>query len=86
MVRPRTLTTQQLLEDAESEYTSAVYLFRKAEEKKSADYNEARREMNRLERRLLLIRECIYNNKPEILFRKKGSEVRLDECPAPEWS
>ena len=85
MMIPRALTTQQLLEDAESEYTAAVYRFRTAEEKKSTDYNEARREMNRLERHLLFVRECIYNNKSELIFKKKRTKIEFDKCPAPEW-
>ena len=82
---PKAVTAQQLLQDAEDEYTKAVYRFRKAEETHAANYSDARREMNRLEKRLLWIRQCIYSNKPHLLFKKEKAIVRNEICPEPEW-
>ena len=81
----KAITAQQLLRDAEDEYTKAVYRFREAEEKHAADYSEARREMNRLEKRLQWMRQCIYSNKPHLLFKKEKATVQTKICPEPEW-
>ena len=84
-MKSRPLTAQQLLSDTESEYIEAIYRFRKAEEQKSAEYNEARRDMNCLEKRLLWIRECIYRNKPHLVFQKETAGVSHKTCPEPQW-
>ena len=84
-MKSRPLTAQQLLSDTESEYIAAIYRFRKAEEQKSAEYNEARCEVNRLEKRLLWIRECIYRNKPHLLFQKERANIIHKTCPEPQW-
>ena len=84
-MKSRPLTAQQLLSDTESEYIAAIFRFRKAEEQKSAEYNEARRDMNFLEKRLLWIRECIYRNKPHLVFQKETAGVSHKTCPEPQW-
>ncbi len=53
---------QHVLEDLQEQYVQAVYRFREAEAGKSDDYCEAKREMNRLEHRVLKARFSIYTN------------------------
>ena len=80
-----TFTARHKLKDAVEDYIEAIYRFRRAEAEKSSDYNEARREMNRLEQRLLWTRYCVYSNSTHILLDTLPQNSQLTNCPSPIW-
>lgn len=78
-------TGQHKFDDVAEEYMSAIYRFRKAESEMSDDYNESRREMNRLEQSLQWVRHCIYNKSVHLLFDSPGFTPQSNRCPSPDW-
>ena len=59
----RSFTPQHQLQDAENEYIDAVYKFRQAEKDPKLDYDYARRNMNRLEKKVQELRYKLYSGK-----------------------
>ena len=80
-----TFTPQQQLEDAEQEYTKAIYRFRRAEHDLSSDYASSKQEMLRLEARVRAIREHIYGGKTFELYEPKKTMNQFIGCPEPAW-
>ena len=78
-------TPQHQLEDAEQEYVEAIYRFRQAEEKDTADYTSIKLEMIRLEARLRAIREHIYRGTKYELFEPQKIMNQFGGCPEPAW-
>lgn len=73
------------LRDAGEEYANAIYRFRKAEASGSDDYCAARVEMNRLEMKLLSIREYVYAGNYYKIFDLDEADDKPNKCPCPQW-
>ena len=73
------------LRDAEEEYTNSIYRFREAEASGSNDYCAARVEMNRLEMKLLNMRQYIYTGNVDNLFELDETSNLIIGCPKPDW-
>lgn len=74
------------LRDAEEEYLNAIYRFREAEGSGSNDYCATRVEMNRLEMKLLTIRQYIYTGHIDKIFELERVRFQNVGCPKPEWT
>ena len=82
---PASFTPQHKLEDAEQEYVEAIYRFRRAEERISADYTSSKLEMIRLEAKVRAIREHIYRGTTYELFESPKTFNQFIGCPKPAW-
>ena len=78
-------TPQHQLEDAEQGYVEAIYRFRRAEEKDTADYTSAKLEMIRLEAKVRSIRDHIYRGAKYELFEPHQTINQFIGCPEPAW-
>lgn len=87
-MKKRIFMAQHVLEDLKEQYVEAVYRFRQAENDMSCDYNQKRREINRLEKCVLNARYSIYINKGESLLENKTVQINepLLKCPKPAWA
>ena len=78
-------TAQHMLQDAEAEFTEAIYRFRDAEAANAPEQYAVKREMNDACAKVYGIRQWIYRGTIDELFRPPIREQNFDYCPRPAW-
>ena len=78
-------TAQHNLEDAEQENIEVTYHFRLTEKKDSSNYASNKKELLRLEAKILTVREHIYRDTTYVLCEAKQTMKEFIGYPEPPW-
>ena len=78
-------TSKHKLQDAQEEFTQAIYRFRAAEDADSPNLIALKREMEFLDRKVRFYRYCIYNDQPINGYAEYPPLHIQNLCPKPAW-
>ena len=79
-------TSKHKLQDAQEEFTQAIYRFRAAEDADAPNLIALKREMEFLDRKVRFYRYCIYNNQPIDSYAEYPALHTETRCPKPAWA